>query len=99
MPVASTKSARRPRELPKAEPLYLWLPVSLLVVSDLVVTNQQELRVKTITYKEEGDEWLVALIHPETRQRAEESYRRHQFLYVKATEDVKKRLKNQEKAK
>ena len=94
MPVASTKPARRSRELPKAEPLYLWLAVLHLSASDLAVTNQEELRVKTVTYKEAEDEWQVLFVHPETRQRSEEFYRRHQFLYVKVTESVKERLGN-----
>jgi hypothetical protein len=99
MQAAPTKRAKRLRQPAKPEPLYLWLPVYLLAAGDVVVANQQELKVKGVSHKEAEDEWQVMFVHPETRQRSEDFYRRHQFAYVKATESVKERLTNQERAK
>ena len=78
------------------DPAYLWLPISLLAPGDWIVTAQQEVRVKTIAQPQQGT-WSVELINPRTHMK--ESYQAHQFLYTKATDVVKARVRQNEKAR
>jgi len=73
------------------EPAYLWLSISLLAQGDLVVIAQQEVSVQAISDRD--GTWLVRVLDPITNTKREESYNAHQFLYTKATDAVKARLK------
>lgn len=93
MTTTASKRPRRPPQLPKGEPAYLWVPVALLAEHDSIVVLQQDVEILHITHRE--DEWLMRVRNPETRERSEVSYHAHNFVYTKASEAVKTRLAKQ----
>lgn len=69
---------------------YLWIPVTQLERNDSIVMADQEYRVQNVEQKD--GEWLVSLVNPETRLKAEQFYNAHDYVYVKATSALKERL-------
>src|SRR5258708_6462308 len=87
----TAKPKRLSRTATRTEPFYLWLPIALLAKGDVIVTNQQEVCVQSIVHQD--DEWHISFTNlAAPRQKGSEFYQSHNYLYTKATPEVKVRL-------
>lgn len=75
------------------EPDYVWLPLPLLAQGDSIVVAQQEVLVQALSQQQ--GMWMLRVFNAATRTKAEEFYLPHQFVYAKATDAVRGRLKQE----